>query len=81
MRDIDLMIIGGKALLLDSKNTCLDRAAVAINDGDIIAVGHSEQIAKQYRAKKNHHCPGFSDYARLRQLSHARSDDLLPRHR
>ena len=52
MQDIDLIITGGKALLLDSKNTCLDRAAIAINAGDIVAVGHTEKIEKQYRAKK-----------------------------
>jgi 5-methylthioadenosine/S-adenosylhomocysteine deaminase len=52
MQKIDLIIIGGKALLLDSKNTCLDHAAIAINTGDIIAVDHTEQITKQYRAKK-----------------------------
>ena len=52
MQDIDLIITGGKALLLDSENTCLDRAAIAINAGDIVAVGHTEKIKKQYRAKK-----------------------------
>jgi len=52
MQDIDLIITGGKALLLDSENTCLDRAAIAINAGDILAVGHTEKIEKQYRAKK-----------------------------
>jgi 5-methylthioadenosine/S-adenosylhomocysteine deaminase len=52
MREVDLIISGEKALLLDSKNTCLDRAAIVINAGNIIAVDHTEQIAKQYRAKK-----------------------------
>jgi 5-methylthioadenosine/S-adenosylhomocysteine deaminase len=52
MHDIDLIISGGKALLLDSENTCLDCAAIAINAGNIVAVGHTEKIAKQYRAKK-----------------------------
>jgi 5-methylthioadenosine/S-adenosylhomocysteine deaminase len=52
MREVDLVITGEKALLLDSKNTCLDRVAIAINAGNIIAVGHTEQITKQYRAKK-----------------------------
>jgi 5-methylthioadenosine/S-adenosylhomocysteine deaminase len=53
MQEIDLIITGGKALLLDSENTCLDRASVAIKAGDIIAVGHTENIAKQYHAKNN----------------------------
>jgi len=52
MHDIDLIISGGKALLLDSENTCLDCVAIAINAGNIVAVGHTEKIAKQYRAKK-----------------------------
>ena len=52
MREVDLIITGERALLLDSKNTCLDRAAIAINAGNIIAVGHTEQITKQYHAKK-----------------------------
>jgi 5-methylthioadenosine/S-adenosylhomocysteine deaminase len=52
MQEIDLIITGSKVLLLDSKNTCLDHAAVAINGDKIAAVGHSEMITKQYRAKK-----------------------------
>ncbi len=53
MQEIDLIITGGKALLLDSENTCLDRASIAVNAGNIIAVGHTENIEKQYHAKKN----------------------------
>ncbi len=53
MQEIDLIISGGKALLLDSENTCIDHASVVINTGDIIAVGYTENIEKQYRAKKN----------------------------
>ncbi len=52
MQEIDLIITGAKALLLDSKNTCLDRASVAINADKIVAVGHTEKIENQYRAKK-----------------------------
>src|SRR4030043_1588062 len=52
MQEVDIIITGGKALLLDSKNTRLDNAAIAIKAGDITAVGQTEQIAKQYRAKK-----------------------------
>jgi len=53
MQEIDLIITSGKALLLDSENTCLDRASIAVNAGNIIAVGHTENIEKQYHAKKN----------------------------
>lgn len=52
MQEIDFIITGGKALLLDSKNTCLDQASVAINADEIVAVGLTEQIAKRYRARK-----------------------------
>ena len=48
MQEIDIIITGGKALLLDSNNTCLDRAAVAVNAGKIITVGHIEQIKKVF---------------------------------
>ncbi len=52
MQVIDLIIIGGKVLLIDTKNTCLNNAAIAINEGNIIAIDHPENIAKQYSAKK-----------------------------
>ena len=52
MQDIDLIIIGGKVLLIDTKNTCLDKAAIAINDGNIIAVDQVENISRQYQARK-----------------------------
>jgi len=52
VQEIDLIITGSKALLLDSQNTCLDDAAIAINAGDIVAVGARDIITKQYQAKK-----------------------------
>jgi 5-methylthioadenosine/S-adenosylhomocysteine deaminase len=52
VQEIDLIITGSKALLLDSRNTCLDHAAIAVNAGDIVAVGHPDIITKQYQAKK-----------------------------
>src|SRR5450759_4174320 len=52
MQDIDLIIIGGKVLLIDTKNTCLDKAAIAINEGNIIAIDQAENIARQYQARK-----------------------------
>ena len=52
MQDIDLIILGGKVLLIDAKNTCLDNAAIAINEGNIIAIDQPENIARQYSAKK-----------------------------
>ena len=53
MQEVDLIITGSKALLLDSNNTCLDRASVAIHEDEIVAVGHTEKIAKQYKARKS----------------------------
>ena len=52
MREVDLIITGSKALLLDSKNTLLDRASVVVHEDEIVAVGHTEKITKQYKAKK-----------------------------
>jgi len=52
MQDIDLIILGGKVLLIDAKNTYLDNAAIAINEGNIIAIDQPENIARQYSARK-----------------------------
>jgi len=43
MREVDLIITGKKALLLDSNNTCLDRASVAIHEDEIVAIGPTEK--------------------------------------
>lgn len=65
MREVDLIVTGSKALLLDSKNTCLNRASVAVNADGIVAVDHTEKIEKLYRARKTIHAgnslimPGF----------------------
>jgi len=52
MQDVDLIVTGAKALLLDEKNTCLNHAAIAVKGDEIIAVGDSKKILKQYTAKK-----------------------------
>jgi 5-methylthioadenosine/S-adenosylhomocysteine deaminase len=52
VQEIDLIITGSKALLLDSANTCLDHPAIAVNAGDIVAIGHADIITKQYPARK-----------------------------
>lgn len=52
MREIDLIITGSKALLLDPANTCLDKAAVAVDADLIVAVGPADVITKHYKAKK-----------------------------
>ncbi len=52
MHEIDILITGGKALLLDSDNTKLDQSAIAINDSLIIDIGTTEDLIQKYRAKK-----------------------------
>ncbi len=79
MQDIDLIICGGKALLMDDHNTCLEKAAIAIHASSILNVGKTEDILPKYKAKKTINAegslilPGFVNYA------HARRDDLFPR--
>lgn len=52
MKEVDLIITGSKALLLDSQNTCLDHASVAVSGDEIVAVGPTDKITKQYQAGK-----------------------------
>ena len=52
MQDIDLIICGGKALLMDNNNTCLNNAAVAINASSILAIGKTQDLLSKYTAKK-----------------------------
>ncbi len=50
MQNIDLIIHGGKALLMN--NICLDNAAIAINASSILDIGKAEDILPKYTAKK-----------------------------
>lgn len=52
MQEIDILINAGKALLLDSSDTELDESAIAVNDGLIIDIGPSGEIAPKYKAEK-----------------------------
>jgi 5-methylthioadenosine/S-adenosylhomocysteine deaminase len=52
MQDIDLLIYGGKALLMDDQNSCLDNAGIAVNASSIIDIGKKEEIIKKYQSKK-----------------------------
>ncbi len=52
MHDIDLIISGGKALLIDEANICLDDAGIAVHDSSIIDIGRRENILERYAAKK-----------------------------
>ena len=52
MQNIDLIISGGKALLLDNNNTAIENVGIAINNSSIIDIGGNEDILKKYAAKK-----------------------------
>lgn len=52
MQEIDILITGSKALLLDANNTILDQPAVAVNDSNIIETGPANELAKRYKAKR-----------------------------
>jgi 5-methylthioadenosine/S-adenosylhomocysteine deaminase len=52
MQNIDLIISGGKTLLMDSSNTCLENAAIAVYDSVIIEIGKKEDILKKYSARE-----------------------------
>ncbi|NLX50552.1 MAG: amidohydrolase [Deltaproteobacteria bacterium] len=52
MQNIDLIISGGTALLLDENNTCLKNAAVAVRGAAICDIGSREDILSRYSAPK-----------------------------
>jgi len=52
MQTIDLIISGGKTLLMDSSNTCLENAGIAVHDSVIIEIGKKEDILKKYAARE-----------------------------
>jgi len=52
MQEIDLIIVGGKALLMDERKTVWENAAIAIHKSSIIAISDKTDLAKKYCAKK-----------------------------
>ncbi|MBP7765960.1 MAG: amidohydrolase [Deltaproteobacteria bacterium] len=52
MQNIDLIISGGTALLLDENNTCLKNAAIAVRGAAICDIGSREDILSRYSAPK-----------------------------
>ncbi len=58
MQEIDLIICGGKALLMDDHNTCLENAAIAIHASSILDIGKTEDILAKYTAKKTINAEG-----------------------
>lgn len=65
MQDIDLIICGGTALLMDDRDTRMEDAAVAIHASAILEVNNKETLSREYNAKKIIHAenslimPGF----------------------
>lgn len=58
VQEIDLIICGGKALLMDDHNTCLEKAAIAIHASSILNIGKAEDILPKYTAKKTINAEG-----------------------
>lgn len=52
MQEIDLLICGGKALILDAQNTAINNSALAVDGGNIIAFGKTEELNNVFKAKK-----------------------------
>lgn len=53
MHEVDLLINGERALLLDEQSLLLKTVSIAVNNSYIVAVGKTNEIFKKYRAKKN----------------------------
>ncbi|PKN36041.1 MAG: S-adenosylhomocysteine deaminase [Deltaproteobacteria bacterium HGW-Deltaproteobacteria-19] len=52
MKDADVVLSGAHVLLLDDKDTILERGAVAVVGDSIAAVGTPEEIDREYTARK-----------------------------
>ncbi|MCC8934140.1 amidohydrolase family protein [Rhizobium sp. 'Codium 1'] len=52
MRHVDLIIIGGTVLTMDGSRRVLDKGALAVHEGRIVAVGHAVEIAREYQAER-----------------------------
>ncbi|MGV8080186.1 MAG: amidohydrolase family protein [Syntrophales bacterium] len=52
MKEADVVISGGRVLLLDEKDTILECGAVAVVGDSIAAVGTPEEIDREYTARK-----------------------------
>lgn len=52
MQNVDLIISGGTALLLDNQNTIIENAGIAVKNGSITACGDKDEIQQQFTAPK-----------------------------
>lgn len=53
MRRADLIISGGTILTMDGSRRVLDKGAVAVLNDRIVAVGHADEIAREYQAERH----------------------------
>lgn len=56
MKEADVVLSGGRVLLLDEKDTILERGAVAVVGDSIAAVGTPEEIDRNFTARKHIDC-------------------------
>ena len=49
---VDLLIVGGTVVTMNAARDLIENGAVAVKNGEIVAVGKSSDIAKSYRAKQ-----------------------------
>ena len=67
MSEISLLVTGGLVVTMDPRQPVIENGAVAVNDGRIIAVGESAELATRFTAKKTIDArrkaalPGFVD--------------------
>lgn len=52
MSDVDILIQNGLVVTVDQQQPVIEDGAVAINEGRIVAVGPTAEVAGQYQAKK-----------------------------
>ena len=50
--DVELIISGGVVVTVDKQRRCINDGGIAINNGKIVAVASSNEINKEFNAKK-----------------------------
>ena len=52
MSDVDILIRNGLVVTVDQQQPVIEDGAVAINEGRIVAVGPTAEVAEQYQGRK-----------------------------